>query len=581
MPAVSVHDMQSTIPNGLAGAPTGPELCALLASVDAGAVDDVALVDLLGAQWRQLAYQQAQVWAVMAEIARRDPMPNLPSGARWSRDEVFDSAVDEIRAELRLTRRSARRELENADAVSALPRVAESLSAGAIDRARAIVFADGCWDLTETQTATVLDALLAGAAEVTATRLAEKVRRLAIALDPGWAERRYKQAVRERRVVGYLNDDGSATVSGQNLPADEAAAACACVDALADAAKRAGAAAKIDHLRAELFLGLLDGRFHGLPESSIVDELLRLFPKPDTSAEHAAADRPAAQVSRGVELRVGLDTLLGRNDQPGEIAGWGPVTAPVARKIAAQQHRGEWRFAVVDDEGHAVFDSITRRRPRGDDAGAPRAGAPKISGGVVELHVPMALLSDTALLEQHAAWSAVLTDLAAQNAERQPIEQDPAARFPGRPLRRRVQIHFQRCLFAGCGRPASECDVDHRRDHSRGGPTDEENLTPGCRHDHRLKTVGGWRLVRRDDRTFVWISPLGRRHLVRVDPIAPPLPAPMPRVTPVALRWPDEELGGPSLTFAPRTRRGRPLTSAVTATAPPSTTGSAIEPPPF
>ncbi|MDT4942648.1 MAG: hypothetical protein QOJ34_2737 [Pseudonocardiales bacterium] len=94
VPAVSVHDMQSTIPNGLAGAPTGPELCALLASVDAGAVDDVALVDLLGAQWRQLAYQQAQVWAVMAEIARRDPMPNLPSGARWSRDEVFDSAVD-------------------------------------------------------------------------------------------------------------------------------------------------------------------------------------------------------------------------------------------------------------------------------------------------------------------------------------------------------------------------------------------------------------------------------------------------------------------------------------------------------
>src|SRR3954451_15796647 len=96
--------------------------------------------------------------------------------------------------------------------------------------------------------------------------LPPNARWVAIALDPACAEHRYRQAVRERRLGGYLNQDGSATVYRQNLPADHAAAACTRIDALADAAKRAGAAAKIDHLRAELFLGLLDGRFHGMTE---------------------------------------------------------------------------------------------------------------------------------------------------------------------------------------------------------------------------------------------------------------------------------------------------------------------------
>jgi hypothetical protein len=40
---------------------------------------------------------------------------------------------------------------------------------------------------------------------------------------------------------------------------------------------------------------------------------------------------------------------------------------------------------------------------------------------------------------------------------------------------------------------------------------------------------GGWRLIRRNDGTFVWVSPLGRRHVVQLPPVAPPLPPPQPR----------------------------------------------------
>jgi HNH endonuclease len=591
--------MQDVVPKGLATAPTGPELCSLLASVEHDAVPDEQLLDVLSAHVRQLAYQQAQTWAVLAEVGRRDPMANVPGAPAWTEEQIFDSAVDEVRAELLLTRRGARREMERADAVTAAPRVFAELLAGRIDRSRALVLAEGCWDLTPEQTGVLLDELLPNAARYTATELAAKVQRIAIALDPAWAERRYRDAIRDRKVVGYLNPDGSATVSGQNLPADQAALACARVDALAHAAKRAGAVAKIDHLRSEVYLGLLDGRLHGLTPAAITAELLRLYPKPADPADNPLDQRPAASVAprdavehQGVQVRVGLATLLGMDEQPGEVPGWGPVTAEVARSIAGAQRAGEWRFAIVDEDGLLLLDGITARRPRIDAgaAGAPDADASarRVRGGIVELHVPLSLLLEPALAglrAEYPEWAGVLADLARQWAEQRPIEQDPAARFPGRPLRRRIQTTFQRCVFPGCRRPAVDCDADHRLEHSRGGRTDEENIAPPCRHDHNLKTTGGWRLIRRDARTFVWISPLGRRHVVHIAAVAPPLPAPLPRELPrVSLMSDDHD--EPAPTFQPRDRRGRPLESMATgvrvATGPGArAVESTADPPPF
>jgi hypothetical protein len=601
---------------GLAGRPTGPELCAELALLDPHSASNEQLMDQLTAQPRQLAYQQAQLWTVLAEIAVRDP--NVAGDADWNAEQIFESGVDEIRAELLLTRRAAQTELANADGVARLPQVMQALADGVIDRKRAIVLAEGCLDLTEQQTTVLLTELLPEAGQVTATRLADKVRRAAIARDPAWARRRYTEAVRERKVVGYLNSDGSATVSGQNLPADQAAMACARVDALADTAKRAGAAAKIDHLRAELFLGLLDGRFHGLTEQAIITELLRLYPKQPRSAEQPAAEstaapdetaeaasvRPVANPTtqpaspttalhepagsarlRGVHVRVRLATLLGLNDQPGEIAGWGDIPAPVARDTVTRQHRSEWRYAIVDDDGQLLFDGITRRRPR---TGGPAAGQvagqnEPVRGGIVELHVPIALLDDPALAARHPEWAGVLADLAAQYAEQRPIEQDPTARFAGRPLRRRTQILFQRCIFRGCRRPATDCDLDHRHEHSRGGRTEDHNLGPGCKHDHLLKTSGGWRLVRRDEKTFVWISPLARKHVVTVEPIAPPLPTPIPRDEATDLRTAEHDGPDPPPTYEPRDRRGRPLAWGASAAGliEARAVDSAVDPPPF
>jgi hypothetical protein len=161
-------------------------------------------------------------------------------------------------------------------------------------------------------------------------------------------------------------------------------------------------------------------------------------------------------------------------------------------------------------------------------------------------------------VDAHPGWARLLTDLATQYARQRPITQNPAARFAGRPLRRHSQLTFQRCLFPGCRRRASDCDLDHRRDHAHGGRTEHANLAPACRHDHMNKTKRNWRLVRINEHTHCWISPLGRRHIVHIDPVAAPLPAPMPR--PLGRDIPPSNSDNSEPSFHARTRRGRPLT---------------------
>ncbi|MEV0974376.1 HNH endonuclease signature motif containing protein [Microtetraspora glauca] len=72
------------------------------------------------------------------------------------------------------------------------------------------------------------------------------------------------------------------------------------------------------------------------------------------------------------ELRVQVSTLMHLDDLPAELAGWGPIHAHLARRLAKRQIGGEWRFAICDEQGQLLHAGITRRRP----AGWPRHPAP-------------------------------------------------------------------------------------------------------------------------------------------------------------------------------------------------------------
>ncbi|MDT4922703.1 MAG: hypothetical protein QOG01_416, partial [Pseudonocardiales bacterium] len=81
----------NAVPDGVAGMLPGAALCAVLAPIELGAVPDEQLLEVLAAQWRQLSYQQGQVWAVMAQIATRDPMLGAAGGPVWTPDQIFES----------------------------------------------------------------------------------------------------------------------------------------------------------------------------------------------------------------------------------------------------------------------------------------------------------------------------------------------------------------------------------------------------------------------------------------------------------------------------------------------------------
>jgi hypothetical protein len=110
------------------------------------------------------------------------------------------------------------------------------MDAGLVDEPRARVLADWTTELSVEQARVVCDTLLPRVSALTTGQLIEQIKKMAIAIDPAWAQRRYEQAVAERKVVGYRNPDGSANLSGYHLPVDRVAAACAHIDALAKAA---------------------------------------------------------------------------------------------------------------------------------------------------------------------------------------------------------------------------------------------------------------------------------------------------------------------------------------------------------
>ena len=552
--------VEAGVLEGLAAVPPGPELSAALGTLDPAGVPSNGVVEVLRAQARQCAHEQARLWATLVEVGLADAADR--DGPAGRAGAVADWAAGEIAAALTWTHRTADWELGLADVVvRGLPDVFAALSAGLIDRGKAVVFAqhlDPAHGLTPAQTHGILARLLPVAPTLTTSQLRGRLWRAVLAIDPGWARRRYARAVRARAVTAVLADDGTVTVTGSGLPADEAAVACARVDRLAEAAKRAGHPGRVGQIAADVYLGLLDGRFHGRSEDQIIAALLREprhEDRPDTpeatrtdepggaepssseaGSSEAGTDEPARV---GIEVRVGLTTLLGLDERPGEIPGLGPVLAPVARAVVARQLRGaEWRFAVTDDEGHLLLAGVTRRRPSGLLNAAESAGGRRCRGGNVELQVSAAQL-DRLALESHLAggpapdWAGVVTDIATQYAGRHAVlaglDERPDDRFPAAALARHIQVRDRTCSHPGCRRPARRCDLDHTHDHARGGATVSKNLGPGCGRHHRFKHELGWRLAQPSPGIFEWTSPLGQVYRTRGEPIAPPLPEALSR----------------------------------------------------
>lgn len=313
--------------------PTGTFLALMLDTIDRTEQNGHDLVYLIRARMREISRLQAELLSDIVELSYCPP--SGPGDPPLRQQEMDEFCVDELRAALRLTRTTADVQMDLAwRLVERLPAVWEALQSGRLDLPRAKVIVRRTDHLDIAIAREVADQILDRAGNMTTGQLRAALRRLCLESDPDDAAKRYREGLEDRRVVADPNPDGTADLCGLSLPVDRVAAIQERIARIAQALKSRREERTLDQIKADVFLELLEG------------------------TSHSHSPRPK------IDIRVPLTTLLELDEQAGEIPGWGPVIADIARQAVERSPDGTWRVAVTDpDTGAILWDGTTKRRP--------------------------------------------------------------------------------------------------------------------------------------------------------------------------------------------------------------------------
>ena len=332
-----------SIPAGLDEMTPGPYLAVILSHIDPSACSGLDRVRVLKARQRMISHYQSGMYSDIVSIAEATAIDatadnaNVTDVAVTDHDQemVAEATALEVRAALRLTRRSADMEVDLAhDLCHRLPAVGKALAAGDIDLRRARLLVEGTSHLPEPDARRTVDELVGEAPRMTSGQLRARIRQVCLGVDPAGAKSRYQLAHEDRRIVADTTNEGTTDLHLLGLAPDQAAEAYNRIDALARSLRVPGETRTMDQLRADVTADLLAGKI--------------THPK----------------TGRGtVVVHVDLTTLAGLDDHPGELAGYGPVIADIARQIADQQSDAEWRWSTSDPQTRQVIaNGITRKR---------------------------------------------------------------------------------------------------------------------------------------------------------------------------------------------------------------------------
>jgi hypothetical protein len=172
-------------------------------------------------------------------------------------------------------------------------------------------------------------------------RLGAEARRLAALVDPEAVVARARRAISERRVTCRPAPDTMAYLTAL-LPADQAVGAYARLLRAADSARATGDPRSRGQVMADALVEAVRGHGADRQGSPGADPHAADADAAATSADPAAAANPAAEP---VELQLVISdaSLFGSSEEPGELAGYGPVPAGWARDLV---HRGLAEAAV-------------------------------------------------------------------------------------------------------------------------------------------------------------------------------------------------------------------------------------------
>jgi hypothetical protein len=146
-----------------------------------------------------------------------------------------------------------------------------------------------------------------------------------------------------------------------------------------------------------------------------------------------------------IEVLIPITTLLGMDDDPCELTGYGPIPAEMARRIAED---GTWRRLLTDPTNGTVLDASTTR------------------------HDPGVAVTET-LLARH------------------PV-----------------------CAWPGCNRTSRHCDRDHATPFAQSKQTSLTGLVPYCEYHHVIKDAPawGWTADTHPDGSVTLTAPTGHRY---------------------------------------------------------------------
>ncbi len=230
---------------------------------------------------------------------------------------------------------------------------------------------------------------------------------------------------------------------------------------------------------------------------------------------------------------VGLGTIAGCDRRCGDLLGYGPIHAELARRISAAPS-ASWFYVLTDPDGTPLDVGPTPRRPTQPWADGAPPGYPRVE---IWLHLTRDQL--TQLADQPPpGWHDLIADLTHRiaNSPGGPPNGDPRDRLPNAALRRWICIRDRQCVFPGCRVAPHRCEPDHTIEHAHGGPTSDANLANACTPDHTLRHKHGWTVHQPRPGHIVWTSPLGHRYERTPPPAAGHTYKPMPQPT-----HPDED----------------------------------------
>ncbi|WP_343076526.1 HNH endonuclease signature motif containing protein [Jiangella mangrovi] len=363
----------------------GPELAALLARRDPAAAGDVFDVVEQVAGWvRQVAWAEAGRARALAALAARAELRPAETGYR-SVNPVTNAAVV-VAGRCQLTAKQAEGLVGPAvQLLRDFPDTWAAWWAGLIDwrRVRAILDELGGQDPDVRRR--VEAAVLPRAPQLDSVALRKLIRQLLHELAPVSAAQRHQVARDSRYVMVTPASDGMAHLEAR-LPAEDAAALNTALNAAAADLKRADAAAggpvrskdqrRADAL-AELGWAALTACADGATGTTAFGHPAATTPDhtglADPTGHAAAADSTTGSAAPGtraskrrarpvsVHVTIPFGSLVGLTDEPGELDGYGPITAQVARTLAEE---GVWTWLKTDPgTGHLLDMGRTRYRP--------------------------------------------------------------------------------------------------------------------------------------------------------------------------------------------------------------------------